>query len=76
MKILVVGAGVSGVSFALSRKRSHPKDEITIIDRLGEPLKKILATGNGKCNIANTSKLEGKFSSSFAMDIMRRNIFQ
>ena len=73
MKILVVGAGVSGVSFAISRKRSHPKDEITIIDRMGEPLKKILATGNGKCNIANTSKLEGKYSSSFATEIMRKN---
>ena len=38
MRILVVGAGASGVLFAIARKRSHPKDEIIILEHLDEPL--------------------------------------
>lgn len=72
MKIIVVGAGVSGVIFAISRKRSHPKDEIILLERKEEPLKKILATGNGKCNIGNTSDIKGVYNCSFAEDIVNK----
>ena len=72
MKIIVVGAGPSGVIFALSRKRSHPKDEIIILERKDEPLKKILATGNGKCNLGNKSSLKNIYNDDFAYDVLSR----
>ena len=57
MKILIVGAGASGVVAAINYKRNHLNDEVFIIERLDSPLKKLLATGNGRCNLGN-SKLD------------------
>lgn len=70
MKILVVGAGISGLTFAISHKRSHPSAEIFVIEHLPVALKKVLATGNGKCNIANTSKLDNIYNSNYVSNIM------
>lgn len=50
MKAIIVGAGASGIACAISIKRKYPNDDLIIIDHLAKPLKKILATGNGKCN--------------------------
>lgn len=57
MKIAVIGGGVSGVTFAINRKRNHPEDEIFIFEHTDKLLKKVLATGNGKCNIANAGEI-------------------
>ncbi len=53
MKIAVIGAGASGILYAIMRKRSFPQDEIIIIEKEKQIGKKIYATGNGKCNIFN-----------------------
>lgn len=53
MKIIVIGAGASGITAAINLKRKNPNDEILIIEHLDKPLKKILATGNGKCNLGH-----------------------
>lgn len=50
MKVVIIGAGASGVVAGISVKRVFPKDEVFIIEHLAKPLKKIPATGNGKCN--------------------------
>ena len=55
MKILIVGAGASGITAAINLKRKNPHDEILVIEHLDKPLKKILATGNGKCNLGNAN---------------------
>lgn len=55
MKILIVGAGAAGVTSAINLKRNNPNSEVLIIEHLDKPLKKILATGNGKCNLGNTN---------------------
>ena len=47
MKIIIVGAGVSGMLAASLLKEKY---EVTIIEKNSECGKKILATGNGKCN--------------------------
>ena len=57
MKIGVIGAGVSGITFSIKRKMNHPEDEIIVFEHLDKPLKKILSTGNGKCNIGNKNPL-------------------
>ena len=47
MKIVIVGAGVSGMLAASILKDKH---EVILIEKNNECGKKILATGNGKCN--------------------------
>lgn len=52
--IAIVGAGASGLTCAISA--AHKNNDLQIIllegkDRVG---KKVLATGNGKCNLSNT----------------------
>lgn len=54
MKIVIVGAGASGVVAAINYKRNHKSDDVLIIEHLEQPLKKILASGNGKCNLGNS----------------------
>ena len=57
MKIIIVGAGASGVVAAINYKRNHKSDDVLVIEQLAAPLKKLLASGNGKCNLGN-SKIE------------------
>lgn len=55
MKVIIIGAGASGVVAAINYKRNHLNDDVLIIEQLDKPLKKILATGNGKCNLGNAN---------------------
>ena len=55
MKIIIVGAGASGIVAAINYKRNHPMDDVLIIEQLSSPLKKLLASGNGKCNLGNAN---------------------
>lgn len=49
--VLIVGLGASGLMAALTAAKNGAK--VTIIEKNDIPGKKILATGNGKCNLAN-----------------------
>ena len=51
MKVLIVGAGASGMMAAIAAKRQG--NDVVLIEQLKEPGKKIMATGNGKCNFTN-----------------------
>lgn len=53
MKTIIVGAGASGIAAAINLKRKNANEEVLIIEHLDKPLKKILATGNGKCNLGH-----------------------
>ena len=55
MKVGIVGGGAAGIMSALFACKG--KDEVTVIEHNDKLLKKILSTGNGKCNFTNT-KLE------------------
>lgn len=54
MNVVVIGAGAAGLAAAVRLKQNMPFADITILERLSSPGKKILATGNGRCNITNT----------------------
>ncbi len=47
MKVGIVGGGAAGIMSALFGVR---KDDVTVIEHNDKLLKKILSTGNGKCN--------------------------
>ena len=55
MKVLIVGAGASGIVAAINYKRNHRSDDVLVIEHLEAPLKKLLASGNGKCNLGNAN---------------------
>lgn len=54
-KIIIIGAGASGLACAIKLKQQKPDLDVTILEHLAEPCKKIYATGNGRCNLTNTS---------------------
>lgn len=60
MKIAIIGGGASGISAAISIKKLYPDVSVTILERFDKIGKKILATGNGKCNIGNKN-LDAKY---------------
>ncbi len=51
MKIGIIGAGASGLYSALLIASKHPDWSITIFDKENKAGRKILATGNGHCNL-------------------------
>lgn len=50
-KILIVGGGASGLMAAINAANSNTK--VTIFEKNDRVGKKLLATGNGKCNLSN-----------------------
>ena len=54
MKIAVIGGGASGIATAIFAKRICSKNSVTVFERSDRVLKKLLATGNGRCNLSNT----------------------
>ena len=49
--VLVIGAGASGMMTAITAARRGLS--VTVLEHMDKPGKKILATGNGKCNYTN-----------------------
>ncbi len=52
-KLAIIGAGASGLCAAIEAKKANPDTEITVFERMQKSGKKILATGNGRCNFTN-----------------------
>ena len=54
MRISIIGCGASGMTAAISAIRSGADPaQITIYEASDRPGRKILATGNGRCNLGN-----------------------
>lgn len=51
--ICVIGAGASGMAAAICAGRMGART--AVLERMAKPGKKILVTGNGKCNLSNTA---------------------
>ena len=51
--VAVIGGCAAGMAAAINAKRRNPKLNIAIIEKLPRLGKKILATGNGRCNLTN-----------------------
>ncbi len=58
-EVLVVGGGASGLAAAISSARKGAKT--AILERLPRVGKKILVTGNGRCNFSNVSLHQKKY---------------
>lgn len=61
-KVIVIGGGASGLVAAVSAAQKGA--DVTILEHKDRVGKKILMTGNGKCNLTNVSDFHGKYFSS------------
>ena len=55
MNVVIIGGGAAGISSAIVAARENPQAKIEIIEKNSSLGKKLLATGNGKCNISNVN---------------------
>ena len=55
MKIAIIGGGAAGIMASITAKRLNKNLHIDIFDANKSIGKKILASGNGRCNISNTN---------------------
>ena len=60
MKIGIIGAGASGMMAALSAAENS-QNEIILLERQARVGKKLLATGNGRCNLSNRDADKGGY---------------
>lgn len=70
MKVGILGQGFSGIFLALFLKENNPKIDVTIIDKEETPGRKVLATGNGRCNITNTSLVKEAYNCEDALNVV------
>ncbi len=52
---VIIGGGASGLMCAISAKRKNPALNIGIIEKNDRVGKKLLSTGNGRCNLTNSN---------------------
>lgn len=61
MDIIIIGAGASGIVTAINAKNEN--NNVILIEKNDRVGKKLLATGNGRCNYTNLNLSEDNYSS-------------
>ena len=59
--ILILGGGAAGLAAALAAAQAAPAARVTVLERNPKVGKKLLATGNGLCNLDNTAIAPEKY---------------
>lgn len=71
--IIIAGAGASGLCAAINAKKFAPQKRVAVLEHLPRVGKKILATGNGRCNLSNMHAGEHPYKNrDFARDALNR----
>lgn len=52
MRVLIIGGGASGMIAALTASE-EPQNDVVLLERQARMARKLLATGNGRCNLTN-----------------------
>ena len=68
--VLVVGGGAAGLCAGIAAAESGAT--VTILEKRQKPGKKLLATGNGRCNLANLGPARYFGDSTFAGEVLKR----
>lgn len=66
--IIVIGGGAAGLTAAISAAERLPGARVMIAEKLDRTGKKLLATGNGRCNLSNSDLSAGHYHGSFDTD--------
>lgn len=59
--LLIIGGGAAGLVSAITAKRENPTLSVTVIEGLDRVGKKLITTGNGRCNISNVDESLSRF---------------
>lgn len=59
--IAIIGGGASGLVAAICAAQRRPSLSVVLLERATRVGKKLLATGNGRCNLGNTHALSGGY---------------
>lgn len=71
--IAVIGGGASGLTASVSAKMTNPSASVLVVEKLHRVGKKIIASGNGKCNLSNVNISEFNYHGSVnAIEIINR----
>lgn len=65
MRTVIIGGGASGLACAIRLKQNNPSHHVTILEHLDMIGKKLLATGNGRCNLTNQNAENHKITKEF-----------
>ena len=68
-QVLILGGGASGLAAAIMAARRG--EAVTLLDRNDRVGKKLLATGNGRCNLANMGEPAYYGDADFARQVLR-----
>ena len=68
--VLVIGGGAAGLAAAIAAAECG--DTVTVAEKMDRVGKKILATGNGRCNLMNTGAPRYPGNAAFAADVLSR----
>lgn len=75
MKVLIIGGGASGMAAAISAAQESG-NQVTLLERQARVGRKLLATGNGRCNLTNRNmKIEHYHGAQpkFALSALRQH---
>lgn len=53
MTTIIIGAGASGLACAIRLRQLNKADDVIVLEKSEQAGRKILATGNGRCNLSN-----------------------
>lgn len=59
--LIICGGSASGLAAAINSKRLHPEYSVAVLEKLPRVGKKILSTGNGRCNLTNLNASEHNY---------------
>lgn len=62
---VIIGGGAAGLLCAIAAKRKNPAVKIAVIEKNDRVGKKLLSTGNGRCNLTNLHTGADKYCGSF-----------
>lgn len=63
---IIIGGGAAGLACAIAAKRKHPRLRVAILEKNDRVGKKLLATGNGRCNLTHDNVSAADYTGSFA----------
>ncbi len=71
---VIIGGGASGLMCAVAAKLKNSKLNIAIIEKNDRVGKKLLSTGNGRCNLTNKNVAADKYKGTFdgLADVLKR----
>jgi len=70
--VIIIGAGASGTMCAI--KASSRGKKVLLLDNMATPAKKLMVTGNGKCNLTNLHTDSSKYNVNIDKYLNRFNV--